>query len=445
MRGLFGALRQGLESKSIVASGDINKIWTELTGGVQSRSGPVVNVTTALRTSTILACARVLAEGVAQLPFKLYELGDDESKTPAIKHPAYKLLWRRPNDWMTSFDLRETMMFHAVLCEGGHAFINRVNGKVMELIPILPERIISRQLPDLSVVYRVQMGDGTVAEFDRADIFHVRGPSWNGVRGMQAISLAREAIGLAIATEETQAALNANGTRGGGILKVDTKLDDTKKEQLRKDFEAKYSGLQNSWRTVVTDVGAKYTPLELMTGIDAQYLETRKFQIEEICRMMRVFPQMVGHTDKTATFASAEQFFIAHVIHSLMPWVSRWEQSAERDILNNDGRYVAKLSVRALLRGDAKSQAEFYASGIINGWLTRNEARAFEELNPIDGLNQPLVPLNMGTQQDRQALVQQAAAAVKALGRLDDDAMLEAAVAGVIASYGQNRNVVVRA
>jgi HK97 family phage portal protein len=145
---------------------------------------------------------------------------------------------------------------------------------------------------------------------------------------------------------------------------------------------------------MILDRAAKFTS-QTMSGVDAQHLETRRFQIEEVCRALRVYPQMIGHADKTATYASAEQFFLAHVVHSLMPWVIRWEQAIDRALLGGDGQLYSKFSVQGLLRGDAKTRAAFYGAGIKDGWLTRNEAREFEELDPLDGLDVPLMPLNM--------------------------------------------------
>jgi HK97 family phage portal protein len=146
-----------------------------------------------------------------------------------------------------------------------------------------------------------------------------------------------------------------------------------------------------------------WTPLA-MKGVDSEHLDTRRFQIEEICRDLKVFPQMVGYADKTATFASAEAFFLAHVIHTLAPWIENWEQSLARDLFPDEDDIAAKFSLQGLLRGDNTARANFYASGITNGWLTRNEARRFEDLNPIDGLEEPLLPLNMATQAERSAL-----------------------------------------
>ena len=389
MRGLVGSIVDGLEAKVTDISG---LTWSALLGGPNSRSGVAVNLISALKVSTVLSATRVLAEGIAQLPLKLYREADNGAKTPAKDLPAYKILSRRPNDWMTSFEWREMAMFHAVLT-GNHFAYKGIGGdRLVELIPLVT--CAPRQLPDYTLVYDIGFPDGSVQTVDRSLIFHLRGPSWNGYLGMDIIHLAREAIGLSIATEETHASLHANGAQPGGVLSVKGSLDKPAKERLKEAWAQHQEGVRNKFRTAVLDMDATWTPLA-MTGVDSQHIETRKFQIEEVCRALRVFPQMVGHSDKTATFASAESFFLAHVIHSLMPWVRRWEETIERDILDNEDGLIAKMSVQGLLRGDAAARATYYHNGILDGWLVRNEARAFEDLNPLPGLDDPLMPLNM--------------------------------------------------
>lgn len=355
-----------------------------LTRGAQSRSGPTINYQNALRVSVVLACCRVIAEGVAQLPLKLY-LEDGASRKPATDHPLYRVLSRRPNSWMTSFEFRETLTYHALLAKGGFAVINRVGGRVHELLPVTPDRV-KVEVVDGEVRYILRMPDGAFEVLGPGEMFHLRGPSWNGFEGMEAIDYAREAIGLAIATEETHADFHRNGAKTAGVLSIQGGLSDPQIAQLRQAFEEATTG-RNAFRTVVLDQAAKFERMS-MTGVDSQHLETRKYQVEEVCRAMRVFPQMVGYSDKTSTYASAEQFFIAHVTHSLQPWLERWEAVVERDLLTDQESakgYTAKFTVQAMLRGDAKARAEFYKS--LHGMraITPNEIRALEEMNPIEG------------------------------------------------------------
>lgn len=374
----------------------IDDLWSRIEGGLSSKAGPPVNWQNALRVSVAFSCARVLAEGIAQIPLKLMQEEPGGGSRAAREHPLYQLLARRPNDWMTSFQFRETMMFHAIFAKQGIAIVSRSGGKVRELIPVTPERVRIEQNSDAGVTYWVQMLDGTQRPFPKSSIFHLRGPSWNGVEGLDVIDLAREALGLAIATEETHARFHANGAKAAGIISMDGELKAEGRAALKKAFQDATTG-GNAYKTLVLDQGAKFSQMS-MTGVDSQHLETRRHQIEEICRFFRVFPQMAGYSDKTSTFASAEQFFIAHVVHSLGPWNERWEQSLDRDLLTKqeiEQRYFTKLSVQGLMRGDVTSRSAFYASAITNGYMTRNEVRALEDLNPIDGLDEPLIPLNM--------------------------------------------------
>ena len=405
MRGLFGLLAAGLERKTTDIS---NYTWSVLSGEPIARSGVAVSTMAALRVSTVLSCARVLAEGVAMLPLKIYRNGADGSKVPATDLAVYRLLYRQPNEWQTAFEMREMMMFHAVLTGNAYAYIGRVGTEIRELIPLLPERVAVRQLPDYELVYQVSGPDGVMATLPRTSVMHLRGPSWNGYAGMNAIQLAREAVGLAIATEESHARLHSNGVKPGGLISVDGKLGKEARDALREQMTQAHGGVSNAYKTMILDQSAKWTPFA-MTGVDAQHLDVRKFQIEEICRDLHVFPQMVGHSDKTSTFASAEAFFQAHVTYSLVPWHERWEEVIWRDLLGGDLTLEAKFSVQSLLRGNTATRQAFYAAAIVNGWMTRNEVRLLEELNPLEGLDAPLVPLNMATAAQADGAAQVAA------------------------------------
>ena len=403
MAGLFGSLASGLRRRELKSTDAGNLSWAALFGQQNSRAGVSVNVDSALKVSTVFACLRVLADGIAQVPLKVYREKADGSKELAKDHPAYRLLSRRPNDWMTSFEFRQVMMFHAVLLGNGCAYIGRIRGVPRELIPLVPGSYTIEQASDYTLTYRLTGTNGQTAVLPREEVFHLRGPSWTGAAGLDALQVAREAVGLAIATEETHAALHANGTQPGGVLSVKGSLDDAARARLKESWAQYQGGLANRFKTAVVDMDSTWTPLG-MKGVDAEHLDTRRFQIEEICRDLKVFPQMVGYADKTATFASAEAFFLAHVIHTLNPWIENWEQSLARDLFPDEDDILAKFSMQGLLRGDNAARATFYASGITNGWLTRNEARRLEDLNPIEGLGEPLLPLNMSTQSQRNAV-----------------------------------------
>ncbi|MEI7704517.1 MAG: phage portal protein [Deltaproteobacteria bacterium] len=382
---LFGAIL-GREQKSV----DVTALTLQsILGEVPSKTGITVNANNALRVSAVLGCCRVLAEGIAQIPFKLTQERPDGSTKAARDHRLFDVLWRRPNDWMTSFEFRETLMYHAILSKGGFAIISRnIHGEVLELLPLVPGNVNVRQDSGRKVFFEVTDSAGTVGVFPRASILHIRGPSWDTVRALEVVRLAREAIGLSIATEESQALLHANGARPAGLLSYERPLTEDQQARIRKSWNKVYGG-ENKFGTAVLDLGAKYSQLT-MSGVDAQHIETRRHQVEEIARMMRVHPQMLGYHEKSSTYASAEQFFTAHVVHGLGPWVERWEQACDRDLLTEEDRaagYRTNLVVDGLLRGDAKSRSEFYKASLGTssspGWNTPNDIRRLENQDPI--------------------------------------------------------------
>jgi len=388
MRGLFGAIRDNLEYKAA----DISALtWAALLGEPSSRSGVAVNINTALKTTTVLACLRKLSEGVASADLELLRVAADGSYTYEFDHPVYELLANQPNEWMTSYEFREMGMIYAALCGNAHWYINRVgrDQHIHELIPLQPGRCTPRQLDDYAVVYDVSLPNGEFKRLPRTDIMHLRGPMWNPVIGLDVMMLAREAIGLAIATEESHALLHANGVQQGGVLTVQAgKLDEKQKESLREAFDRSYRGVRNAFRTIVLDMATKFEPTN-MKGVDAQHLETRRFQIEEVCRAMGVFPQMVGHTDKTATFASAEAFFVAHVMYSLKPWFKRHVGVYKRDLLAGEKALQANFSVFDLMHGDLTALGNYFAKALGFGgsppWMTQDEIRRLVKLNPKRG------------------------------------------------------------
>ena len=288
MGGLFGSLASGLRRRELKATDAGNLSWAALYGQQNSRAGVSVNVDSALKVSTVFACLRVLADGIAQVPLKVYREKADGSKELAKDHPAYRLLSRRPNDWMTSFEFRQVMMFHAVLLGNGCAYIGRIRGVPRELIPLVPGSYTIEQARDYTLTYRLTGPNGLTTVLPREEVFHLRGPSWTGVAGLDALQVAREAVGLAIATEETHAALHANGTQPGGVLSVKGSLDDAARARLKESWAQYQGGLANRFKTAVLDMDSTWTPLG-MKGVDAEHLDTRRFQIEEICRDLKVF------------------------------------------------------------------------------------------------------------------------------------------------------------
>lgn len=399
----------------------VGEVWER--GLNRSVTGKGVTVDSALACSTMLACVQAIACGVAMQPFDIYRKRADGGRELASDDAAWALISDMPNGWQTWPEWIETTLMHAVLCGDGVSFINRPNprGPIREVIPLVPGKFAIDQGQDYELTYRITLPDRRQVIATRDQVIHLRAPSWNAYRGMQALELAREAVGLALAAEESHAQFHMNGSRPSGFLSTDAKLNQPDVDVLRVQWQQTQGGLGNVGKTAILSGGLKWNQTA-MTGVDAQHLETRRFQIEEICRTVGVFPPAIGHSDKTATFASAEQFFLAHVVFTLGRWVRRLEERMRVDFLRPAERKAGlyfKFNMAALLRGDAKARAEFYTAMISLGVMTRNEARALEELNPRDGLDDPLRPLNMATQSEAEAqLADQAssmAAAAKAL------------------------------
>ena len=372
-------------------------------GGGATKSGASVNTETSMQVSAVLICVKVIAEGVAQVPWRIMqEAPDGRTRTVAKGHPLYDVLHKKPNRWQTSFAFRETALYHILLGPTGsaYAYKNRVGSerRIKELILLDPCRVKEDVAADGSITYTVRGKDGSSRVLTEDDVWQIRGPSWNGQTALPIVQLAREAIGLAMATEETQANLHKNGIRTSGVYSVDGTLNPTQQQQLS-EWIAKQHGGVNTGIPMVLDRAAKWTP-NTMTGIDAQHLETRVQQVKEICRFYRVLPIMAMESDKAATFASVEQMLIAHLVHTLMTWYERLEQSADVFLLTDkeraDGFYTL-LDPTGMLRGALRDTAEYLSKLAERGILTRNEAREYLDKNPLTGLDEPLTPSNMIT------------------------------------------------
>lgn len=372
------------------------ELFRELYGGKATKAGQRVDFKSALQVAAVFACLRVLADGVAQVPLKLFRYSGNR-RDPATDHDLYGVISRRPNDWQTSYEWRETMMLHVGLCSNHFSFINRVRGRVAELIPFEPQTVTVKRDKQYALSYEVSGEHGVPQAFPAESILHIRGPSWNSWMGLEVVNVAREAIGLGLAIEEQQSGFYSRGAAVPGVLSVAGKLTEVQYEKLKKWIDENHAGSRNSGTPMILDNAATWTQTA-MTGVDAQTVEQRKFQIEEICRPFRVMPIMLGLADKVATYASAEQMFLAHVVHTMAPWYTRLEQVLENNLLTaadlKQGYYI-KFVEEGLLRGALKDTAEFLTKLTISGIMTRNEARDKLDMNPLDGLDEPLTPVNM--------------------------------------------------
>lgn len=387
--------------RKAAATGDLYK---DLLMQASVKSGVAVNWRTALQASTAFGCARVIAEGIAQVPFKMFKERVSGNGMDAAKdHGLYELLSLQPNEWQTSFELREQIGLH--LAFSGNSYVYKVRGlrgEIVELLPFEPNSVQVIRGADWTRKYLVSTWGGESYEVASEDMWHLRGISWDGVSGLDGVKLARETIGLSLAMEEHAARMFSNGAKTGGILSTEQKLDKPQTELLRDSWQQMQGGNSNAYKTAILSGGLKWQSLA-MTGVDAQHLEQRRFEVENTCRFFRVMPIMVMQADKAATYASSENMFIAHVVHTLMPWYARIEQSASVNLLTPEERhqgYYFQFMAQALMRGASKDRADYFAKALGSGgspaWMTQDEVRLLEEMNPMGGTASALpIPTNV--------------------------------------------------
>lgn len=354
-----------------------------------STAGKRVNERSAMQMTAVYSCVRILAEAVAGLPLHLYRYKEDGGKEKALDHPLYLLLHDEPNPEMSSFVFRETLMTHLLLWGNAYAqIIRNGKGEVIALYPLMPDRMTVDRDRDgkLYYEYTVSTDDtptvkGTVVRLNSSDVLHIPGLGFDGLVGYSPIAMAKNAIGMAIACEEYGAKFFANGAAPGGVLEHPGTIKDP--GRVRESWQSTFGGSGNANKIAVLEEGMKYTPIGISPE-QAQFLETRKFQINEIARIFRVPPHMVGDLEKSS-FSNIEQQSLEFVKYTLEPWLVRWEQSIQRTLFSPEEkkRYFAKFNVEGLLRGDYASRMSGYATARQNGWMSANDIRELENMDRI--------------------------------------------------------------
>jgi len=354
-------------------------------------SGKSVTESTAMQMTAVYSCVRILAEAVAGLPLHLYRYNASGGKEKATDHPLYFLLHDEPNPEMTSFSFRETLMSHLLLWGNAYAqIIRNGRGEVIALHPLMPNRMTVDRDANSRLYYlysRTSEDAPTVNSrlsqvvLNPSDVLHIPGLGFDGLVGYSPIAMAKNAIGMAIACEEYGAKFFANGAAPGGVLEHPGVVKDPAK--VRESWNSVYQGSTNSHRVAVLEEGMKYQAIGISPE-QAQFLETRKFQINEIARIFRIPPHMIGDLEKSS-FSNIEQQSLEFVKYTLDPWVVRWEQTMQRLLFTSEEKkqYFIKFNVDGLLRGDYQSRMNGYATGRQNGWLSANDIRELENLDRI--------------------------------------------------------------
>ena len=347
---------------------------------VGTTSGKAVNERTAMQTSAVYACVRILAESVAGLPLHVYERTANGSKSTKPSHPLYRLLHDEPNREMTSFVFRETLMSHLLLWGNAYAQIIRdARGFPIALYPLLPDRMAVDRNESGELVYTYQSDKGQV-KLRRENILHIPGLGFDGLIGYSPIAMAKNAVGLALATEDYGAAFFANGANPGGVLEHPGVIKPEQADRLRESWQSQFGGA-NAHKVAVLEEGLKFHQMSIPPE-QAQFLETRKFQINEIARIFRVPPHMVGDLEKSS-FSNIEQQSLEFVKYTLDPWVVRWEQSLQQALIlpSEKATIFIKFNLDGLLRGDYQSRMQGYSTGIQNGFMSVNDVRGLEDMN----------------------------------------------------------------
>lgn len=368
-------------------------------------AGKMVNERTAMQTTAVYACVRILAEAIAGLPLHVYRYRSDGGKERIPFHPLYHLLHDEPNPEMTSFVFRETLMSHLLLWGNAYAQVVRNGrGQAIALYPLLPSKMEVSRASNGELVYKYYRDvdesginpKGGYVTLRKDEVLHIPGLGFDGLIGYSPIAMAKNAIGMSLATEEYGATFFANGANPGGVLEHPGVIKDI--QRVKDSWNSAYQGSGNAHKVAVLEEGMKFQAIGIPPE-QAQFLETRKFQINEIARIFRVPPHMIGDLEKSS-FSNIEQQSLEFVKYTLDPWVVRWEQALQQSLLlpSEKSSLFIKFNVDGLLRGDYQSRMTGYATGIQNGYYSVNDVRSLEDLNMLsdeDGGNLHFVNGNM--------------------------------------------------
>ena len=358
-----------------------NWLYDMISAGGTSSAGVTVTPESSMQLTAVYSCVRLLAETVAQLPMQTYRRRRDGSKEWLPDYPLQVTLAREPNDWQTSFEFREMMQGHLVTRGNAYArIIAGDRGAVTQLIPLHPGRMRPERMANGRLRFEYTTPDGRKETYLQDELFRLCGLSSDGISGLNPIELERDAIGGLKATETYGNKFFANSAKPGGFLTTDGPMKEEAAKQNRKMWEDVHRGADNAFRTAVLTDGLKWQAV----GIDneaAQFLESKKFGVVEICRIFRVPPHLVYDLER-ATFSNIEEQSLEFAIYTMLPWLRRWEEAISRDLIVEPDVYV-KFNMEGLLRGSAQARAALYQQALTSGWMSINEVRELEDMDPI--------------------------------------------------------------
>lgn len=355
-----------------------------------SKTGVQVSEDNALTFSAVYAAVRIISETIASIPLNVYNY-DGESRTIAREHPVQKLLAKSPNPLASTFTFRESMAANLVLHGNAYAKIELNGaGRPVALIPLNPLKVEVKIVDD----QKVYVFDKKHTYLDY-EVLHVVGLSFNGLTGKSPIEVSREAVAIGLAAQEYGARFYSNGANTGGVITAPGRLSIEAIKRLKESWNRANQGLANTHGTAILEEGMKYDKV----GLDpeqAQFLQSRKFQVNEIARIFRIPPSYLADLENSSTRANTEQQAIQFVRDCITPYVRRFEVELNRKLFREDeSNYYAYFTMEGLMRGDQKARYEAYAVARNWGWLSVNDIRDLENLNPIEGGDVYLTPLNM--------------------------------------------------
>lgn len=383
--------------------GTSDKWYAPILELLATNSGASVTPEKAMRLTAVNCAVRILSEGVASLPIQLFKR-NDTGRERDLGHFLVDAPIRHPNAWQTPFDFKEMMTIHLLLRGNAYAqIVPTKEGRISQLIPLHPDSIEVKSTRKKTIQYIYTRSDGTKRTFQAWQIFHLRNMPKDGLVGISPIQSCREALGLSLSAEEYGSRFYKNDSTPGGVLTHPGRVDDDVHARLKKSWQEAHSGVKNAHNVAILEEGMDWKPISI-SAKDAQFIESRNFQISEIARIFNLPPHLLKDLTH-ATFSNIEKQDLDFLKHSLRPWLIRWEESYQRDIIDLfDGevlpgtyeplRYI-KFNVDAITRADIAVRTKAYSDGIRSGWLSINDVRAKEDMNPIKGGDIHLAPLNM--------------------------------------------------